>query len=160
MLQFLFQPSILIFVDNIFYPENIPHIWETEEEKNLSIGQLKYNYLQIARFKFQGKVFINRDTQNPIRVSRDGIMEWWRKSRKREHIISVQLLDFFLETGIFIGENSDYKNRPEIEGARLFESACNINGKSFKVIITIRKGINDIAKFRYYTLHYLQLLLK
>jgi len=75
-----------------------------KEEKSLSIGQLKYCYLQIARQKFQGKVFTNKDTQSPIRVSRDGIMEWWRKSKKREHIISVQLLDFFLENGIFIGK--------------------------------------------------------
>ena len=78
-------------------------------------------------------------------------MEWWRKSRKREHIISVQLLDFFLENGILIGESPDYKNRPEIEGASLFESACKVNGKSFKVILTIRKGVDDMAKFRYYT---------
>jgi hypothetical protein len=130
----------------------VPEIWETEEEKTLSIGQLKYHYLRIARQKFQGKVFINKDTQNPIRVSRDGIMEWWRKSRKREHIISVQVLDFFLENGKLIGESPDYKNRPEIEGASLFESACKVNGKSFRVIITIRKGVDDIAKFRYYTL--------
>jgi len=130
----------------------IPEIWEPEEEKPLSIGQLKHCYLQIARRKFQGKVFINKDTQNPIRVSRDGIMEWWRKSRKREHIISVHLLDYFLENGILIGENPDYRNRPEIEGVSLFESACKVNGKSFKVIITIRKGVDDIAKFRYYTL--------
>jgi hypothetical protein len=73
-------------------------IWETEEDKPLSIGQLKYKYLQIARQKFQGKVFINKDTGNPIRVSRDGIMEWWKKSRRREHIISVQSLDFFWKT--------------------------------------------------------------
>jgi len=79
-------------------------------------------------------------------------MEWWRKSRKREHIISVQLLDFFLENGIFMGESPDYKNRPEIEGAIEYESACKVNGKSFRVIITVRKGVDDIAKFRYYTL--------
>ena len=139
---------ILLFVDS----PQIPEIWETEEEKPFSIGQLKYHYLQIARQRFQGKVFTNKDTQNPIRVSRDGIMEWWRKSRKREHIISVQLLDFFLENGKFIGTHPDYKNRPEIEGASLFESACKVNGKSFQVIITIRKGVDDIAKFRYYTL--------
>jgi len=131
---------------------NIPEIWETEEDKKFSIGQLKYHYLQIAKQRFQKKIFTNKDTQNPIRVSRDGLMEWWRKSRKREHIISVQLLDFFLENGIFIGENPDYKNRPEIEGVNQFESVCKVNGKSFKVIITVRKGINDIAKFRYYTL--------
>jgi len=135
----------------------IPEIWETEEEKGLSIGQLKYCYLQIARQRFQGKVFTNKNTENPIRVSRDGIMEWWRKCRRREHIISVQLLDFFLENGIFIGESPDYKNRPEIEGASLFESVCKVNGKLYKVIITIRKGIDDIAKFRYYTLRNIQL---
>jgi hypothetical protein len=85
-------------------------------------------------------------------------MEWWRKSRKREHIISVQLLDYFLENGIFIEENPDYKNRPEIEGASLYESACNVNGKSFRVIVTIRKGVDDIAKFRYYTLQNVKFL--
>ena len=136
----------------------IPEIWETEKEKSLSIGQLKYSNLQIARQKFQGKVFTNKDTQSPIRVSRDGIMEWWRKSRRREHIISVQLLDFFLENGIFIGDSPDYKNRPEIEGASFFESACKVNGILFKVIITIRKGVDDIAKFRYYTLKSIKLL--
>ena len=135
-----------------FNEAEAPEIWEKEEEKSLSIGQLKYSYLQLARQKFQGKVFTNKDTQNPIRVSRDGLMEWWRKSRKREHIISVQLLDFFLENGIFIGESPDYKNRPEIEGASTFESACKVNGVLFRVIITIRKGVDDIAKFRHYTL--------
>ena len=145
-------------MENESQESNIPEIWELEEEKPLSIGQLKYRYLQIARQKFQGKVFTNKDTQNPIRVSRDGIMEWWRKSRKREHIVSVQVLDFFLENGIFIEESPDYKNRPEIEGASLFESGCKVNGKSYKVIITIRKGVDDIAKFRYYTLKNVRLL--
>jgi len=136
---------------------SIPEIWITEEEESLSIGQLKFCYLQIARQRFQGKVFINKDTQNPIKVSRDGINEWWRKSRRREHIVSVQLLDFFLENGIFIGESPDYKNRPEIEGASQFESVCKVNGNLYKVIITIRKGVDDIAKLRYYTLKNIQL---
>jgi len=139
-------------VENKPEEAHIPEIWEAEEEKVLSIGQLKYRYLQIARQKFQGKIFTNKDTQSPIRVSRDGIMEWWRKSRKREQIISIQLLDFFLENGIFIRESPDYKNRPEIEGASEYESICNVNGKLFKVIIIVRKGVDDIAKFRYYTL--------
>ena len=136
----------------------MPEISETEEEKRLSIGQLKYCYLQFAKQNFQGKVFTNKDTQNPIRVSRDGIMEWWRKSRKREHIISIQLLDYFLENGVFIRESPDYKNRPEIEGASFFESTCKVNGISFKAIITIRKGVDDMAKFRYYTLKNVKLL--
>jgi hypothetical protein len=130
----------------------IPDIWEAEEEKSLSVGQLKYKYLQLTREKYQGKVFTNKDTKNPIRVSRDGINEWWRKSRKREHIISVQILDFFLENGVFVSESPDYKNRPEIEGASIYESACQVNGVLFKVVLTVRKGVDDIGKFRYYTL--------
>jgi hypothetical protein len=135
----------------------IPEIWETEEEKPLSIGALKYKYLQFAKQKFQGKVYTNKNTQIPIRISRDGISEWWRKSKKRDHVISVQALDFFLENGIFIEENPDYKNRPEIEGASIYESTCKVNGVLYKVILTIRKGVDDIAKFRYYTLKNIKL---
>ena len=130
----------------------IPEIWETGEDKILSTGKLKYRYLQTAKQNFQGKVFINKNTKNPIRVSKDGIMEWWRKSKRRVHIISVQLLDFFLENAVFVEESPDYKNRPEIESASQFESVCMVNDIFFKVIITIRKGVDDIAKFRYYTL--------
>jgi len=145
-------------MENQLVEIQIPEIWEKENEKILSVGQLKYNYLQFARQIFQGKIFKNKNTQNLIRVSRDGIMEWWRKSRKREHIISVQLLDYFLENGLFVEENPDYKKRPEIESASIYESECKINGKLFKVIITIRKGIDNIAKFRYYTLKNVKLI--
>jgi hypothetical protein len=131
---------------------SIPEIGETEEEKGLSIGQLKYCYQQIVRRRFQGKVFINKDTGRPIRVSKDGIMEWWRKSRRREHIISVQLLDFFLENGILIEENPDYLGRKKIVSASQFESNCKINGKLYRAIITTRKALYDIDKFRYFSL--------
>jgi hypothetical protein len=132
--------------------EQVPEIWETEEDKGLSIGQLKFRCLQIAKQKFQGRVFTNKDTEKPIRVSKDGIMEWWRKSRKREHILSVQLLDFFLENGNFICENPDYLSRKKILSASQFESICRINGKLYKVTITTRKAIYDIDKLRYFVL--------
>ena len=74
-----------------------------------------------------------------------------------KHIIS-NLLCEFLENGIFIKENPDYKNRPEILGANFCESACKVNGLPFRVIITVRKGVNDIAKFRYYTLKNIKFL--
>ena len=131
---------------------NIPEIWEAEEEKHLSIGQLKHRYLQIAKQKFQGKLFINNDTEKPVKVSADGLMEWWRKSRRREHIISVQLLDFFLENGTFIEENPDYLGRPKIISASRFESGCHINGKRFKVMLMTRKAIYDTDKMRYFTI--------
>jgi len=130
----------------------IPEIWETEKDKWLSIGKLKYHYLQIAKQRFQGKVFTNKNTGKPIRISKDGIMEWWSKSRKREHIISVQLLDFFLENAIFTGENPDYLGRRKIIGVSHFEIKCIINGKLFLVIITTRKAIYDIDKLKYYSL--------
>jgi hypothetical protein len=139
-------------VDNKSGEKQIPEIGETEEEKELSIGQLKYRYQQIARQRFQGKVFINKDTGRPIRVSKDGIMEWWRKSRRREHIILVQLLDFFLENGTFIEENPDYLGRKKIISASQFESCCKINGKLYRVILTTRKALYDIDKFRYFFL--------
>ena len=130
----------------------IPEIWETEEDKCLTIGQLKYNYQQIAKQKFQGKIFNNKSSKKPIRVSADGVMEWWRRSRRREHIISVQLLDFFLENGIFIEESPDYLNRQKIISASQFKSICKINGKLYKVILTTRKAIYDTDKFRYFSL--------
>ena len=58
----------------------------------------------------------------------------------------------------FQGKTFINKNRPEIESASLFESACKVNGKYFRVIITIRKGVDNIAKFRYYTLKNIRLL--
>jgi hypothetical protein len=132
----------------------IPEIWEAEEEKSLSIGQLKHRYLQLARQKFQGKVFINKDTKEPIKVSKDGIMEWWRKSRRREHIISVQLLDFFLENASFIEESPDYLGRPKIISASHFKSNCKINGKLFNIVLTTRRAIYDTDKLKYFSLKY------
>ena len=56
-----------MFVKDKLHTEKIPEIWTREEEKSLAIGQLKYHYLQIARQKFQGKVFINNDKKSRIR---------------------------------------------------------------------------------------------
>jgi hypothetical protein len=79
-------------------------------------------------------------------------MEWWRKSRRREHIISIKLLHVFLKNAIFTGDAPDYKGRQEIENMSRFETGCKINGKPYRVVITTRKAVNDIDKFRYYAL--------
>ena len=52
-----------MFVESKPEETPIPEIWETEEERELTIGQLKYCYLQIARQRFQGKVFTNKDNK-------------------------------------------------------------------------------------------------
>jgi len=139
-------------VSNTFDEADVPEIWEKEEEKTLSIGQLKYCYLQIARQKFQGNIYTNKSTKKPIRVSKEGIMEWWKKSRKREHIVAVQALDWFLENAAFIEENPDYMGRNKIISASIFDGMCKVNGKLFGVIITTRRAIYDIDKFRYFAL--------
>jgi hypothetical protein len=130
----------------------IPEIRETEGEKALSVGQLKHACLKFAKQTFQGKTFVNKDTGKLIRVSQDGIMEWWRKSKKRDHVVSIKLLNFFLENALFQGDAPDYKNRPEIESISRFETSCKVNGKLYKVVITTRKAVDDIDKLRYYAL--------
>jgi hypothetical protein len=143
---------MLILVDNSLNEAGIPEVWETGEEKQLSIGQLKHRYLQLAKQNFQGKVFTNKDTGKPVRVSQDGLMEWWKKSRKREHIIAVKLLDIFLETGVFKSEAPDYQDRWAIEGANRFETECKVNGRPYTVHLVTRKAFNSPDKFRFFTL--------
>jgi hypothetical protein len=51
---------MLVFMGNGGQETQIPEIWETDEEKRLSVGQLKYECLQAAKQDFQGKIFINK----------------------------------------------------------------------------------------------------
>jgi hypothetical protein len=139
-------------MEDCLQSQEIVKIWETAEEKQLPLGQLKYSHLQFAKEHFQGHVFINQNTGRPIRVSKDGIMEWWKKARRREHIISIKLLNFFLENAALKKDNSDYKNRPEIERASLFECECLINNIQYQALITTRKAVTDIDKLRYYSI--------
>jgi hypothetical protein len=143
---------MLISVENTLSEAEIPAISETAEEKGLSIGQLKHRCLQYAKQAFQGKIFVNKDTGKPIRVSRDGLMDWWKKSRKREHIIAVSLLDKFLENAVFKGDSPDYKGRPAIEGVSRFETQCKVNEKTYQVNVVTRKAFNSLDKFRFFTL--------
>jgi hypothetical protein len=85
------------FMENHPQENGIPEIWETEEEKMLSLADLKRKYLDHAKNHFQGRVFFNTNTGKLIKVSSDSLREWWVKSRRREQVISMQILDFFLE---------------------------------------------------------------
>jgi len=152
ILPFIAYFCMLLSVDNNLECNQAPEIWITDDENHLSIGELKYRYLQTAKQNFQGKIFTNKGTGKPIKVSKDGIMEWWRKSRRREHIVSVRLLDFFLENANLIDESPDYLGRAKIASASRLESLCKINGKPYAVLITTRKAVFDIDKFRYFAL--------
>jgi hypothetical protein len=74
-------------------------------------------YLQFAKQNFQGKGFKNQNTGKPIKVAGDSIREWWVKSRRREHIVSIQVLDVFPENSILLETNPDYRDRSYIESS-------------------------------------------
>jgi hypothetical protein len=131
----------------------IPEIWETEEEKELSVGGLKQKYFNLARNRFirtPPVVVINKDKNWPIEFSRRVISEWRIKSRTRERILSIQLLDVMTEGAKFLRTTRDTKNTPGIENVSYFENRCRINGNMFKIAITVKMQKTSGRKFAYY----------
>ena len=131
----------------------IPEIWETEEEKKLSIGDLKQNYLVFAQKQFIKTppiVIFNKDRNWPIELSRRVLSEWRIKSRTRERILSIQLLDTMIEGAKFLQTVEDSKHTPGIESVSYFENQCRINGRLFKISITIKKQVLFNRRFAYY----------
>jgi hypothetical protein len=130
----------------------IPEIWETEEDKFLSIGDLKKKYFAFAKNNFirnSPLVVVNKDTNWSIALSGRVISEWRTKSRTRERILSIQLLDIMIQGATFIETVNDTKNS-EIESVSYFENACKINGKLFKINITVKKQKYLDRRFAYY----------
>jgi hypothetical protein len=76
-------------------------ITENEWEKTLSIIQLRKECLEYARRNFQGKTYTNLSTGREIQVSNQGLGEWKMKSKTREQVLSIRILDQMLENAIF-----------------------------------------------------------
>jgi len=117
-------------------------IWETKEEKKLSVGNLKHKYFVFAKNRFVQNppvIVINKDTNWPIELSNRVISEWRTKSRTRERILSIQLLDVMIESAKFLKTEKDTKNTSGIESVSYFDNRCYINGKLFKINITVKK---------------------
>ena len=130
-----------------------PEIWEAEEEKTLSIGGLKQKYLVFAQRQFIKNppiVIFNKDRNWPIELSRRVISEWRIKSRTRERILSIQLLDTMIEGARFLQTVEDTKHTPGIESVSYFENQCRINGRLYKINITVKKQILFNRRFVYY----------
>ena len=145
--------SMLRFVENNLNEAQIPEIWETEEEKKLSNGYLKQKYLSIAQNKFIRNppvVIVNKDKSWHIELSRRVVSEWRTKSRTRERILSIQLLDTMIEGAKFLNTTKDIKNTPGIESVSYFENQCKINGGLFKINITVKKQKSQNRRFAYY----------
>jgi len=72
------------------------------------------------------------------------------KSRTRERIISIQLLDTMIEGAKFLKTVEDTKGTFGIESVSYFENQCKINGKVFKINITVKQQKSPKRRFAYY----------
>jgi len=133
--------------------EQVPEIWETEKDKKLSTFDLKTKYKIYLQSHFQGKQYLNKDMGVLISVSSDCVRQWVKKSRTREKLILIQILDFLLENSRYVGSPiPDRKNRAEIEHYKHFHQSVFISGKKYNVILKIVKPVNQPHKFYYYSL--------
>jgi len=140
---------MLVLVESRLREAQIPEIWETDEEKSLTVDGLRRFYKEFARKYFRRHPYTNKDTGWKIRVSDQGIGEI-RKFRKREHIILVRILEKILEDSTLLNTVPDSKNKPGIESVSYFEYACKVNGKLYSVKLTVKKAYNDDVRFFYY----------
>jgi hypothetical protein len=131
----------------------IPEIWETEEDKKLTTFDLKTKYKIYLQTHFQGKQYFNKDTGVLISVSSDCVRQWVKKSRTREKIMLIQVLDFLLENGKYEGSPvSDRKKRTEIEHFKHLHHPVIINGFKYNVILKVIKPVNQPHKFYFCSL--------
>jgi len=131
----------------------IPEIWETEEDKKLSTFDLKTKYKIYLQTNFQGKKYFNKDMGVLISVSSDCVRQWVTKSRTREKIILIQVLNFLLENSKYEGQSvPDRKERAEIEHFKYLHHPVIINGLKYNVILKIIKPVNQTHKFYFCSL--------
>ena len=131
----------------------IPEIWETEEEKALSVRELKNLNFTWALKYLRGRSFVNRSINKAITVSRDGLGEWKTVTKSREQAISIKILSKLLESAAFWKEEPPKNGDPNIEKIIYFRQKCKINGNMYVAIITI-KVYRSQTYYKYYH-HYL-----
>ncbi|GHV76794.1 hypothetical protein AGMMS49942_16150 [Spirochaetia bacterium] len=144
---------MLLFVENSSPEQEIPEISETGEEKALSDKELKTACFNFARRHFQGKAFRNKSTNQNITVSRGGLGEWKTKTRSRDQIVSIKILDKLLIHGTYWKDADDTEEDPNIDKYLYFRQNCKINSTEYTAIITIRVYKQD-KRHKYYH-HYL-----
>jgi len=128
-------------------------ITESDHEKSLTFHDFKRYCYDYARKHFQGKTFTNKASGFDIVVSKDGLGEWKSKSKSREQVLSVKILDKLLENCIFDHDAQDKFLRKNIEKVSYFTNQCEINNKKYEAVITVRKVKNYAYKYYH---HYLE----
>jgi hypothetical protein len=118
-------------------PQSI--IIETDAERKLSLNDLRKERLHYVQEHFQGKMFTNKSTGREIKVSREGIGEWKMKSKTREQVVSIKILDRLLEDSTLDHDSPDEKGRQNIENFSYFTRRCMVNETPYMAIITVKK---------------------
>jgi hypothetical protein len=127
-------------------------ITETDQEKRLTDRELKRECFLFARGNFQGKLFNNTDTGRDILVSRDGLDEWYNKTKSRDQALSIKRLDNLLENGKLIDQSGDNYKRQYVEGFVYLSAPCKVNGTDYNAIISVKQTKNNPDKFYHYYL--------
>jgi len=142
---------MLLIVKESLQSAKEAEIWETEEDKQLSVNKLKEKYIEYARSHFiktPHVVVVNQHTHWEIQITGQVIKEWRQKSRTRPRIIVIQLLDKMIETAQLINTEKDRHSTPGIASVSEFENHCMIGGKPFKIRITVKQQAG--RRFIYY----------
>ncbi|MGI5173132.1 hypothetical protein H0R92_05975 [Treponema sp. OMZ 840] len=132
------------------YEQN--RIVETAEDKALDNAALKDKYMNYAKAHFQGNSYHNIDTDTDIRVSRDILGEWKSKTKTREQILSMQILDKLIESAVETNAVDDKENRRNIESVKYFETGLSVEDKTYKAHLTARKVQDSTTKAYHYYL--------
>jgi len=119
-----------------------PEIWETADDKLLSVNKLKEKNVEYARTHFiktPHLVIENQETKWKIEITSQVIKEWRQKSRTRPRIMAIRLLDVMIKTAVLIKTGNDNKQTPYIDSVSEFENWCMIEGNLYKIRIIVKK---------------------
>ena len=127
-------------------------VTEADHEKRLTDRELKRKCFMYAREKFQGRFFKNTDTGRDILVSRDGLDEWYNKTKSRDQALSIKILDNLLENGRVIDQSGDNYKRQYVEGFIYLSASCTVNETDYSAVITVKQTKDNPDKFYHYYL--------
>ena len=127
-------------------------IVENDHEKRLTDRELKKECFLYARENFQGKLFKNAYTGRDILVSRDGLDEWYNKTKSRDQALSIKRLDKLLENGRLSDRSDDNYKRQYVEGFIYLSASCKVSGTDYNAVITVKQTKDNPDKFYHYYL--------
>ena len=130
------------YMETALKEAQIPAIWETDDDKLLSVNKLKEKNIEYARSHFiktPNLTVENQETKWKIEITTQVIKEWRQKSRTRPRVMAIRLLDVMIKTAVLVKTESDNKQTQDIESVSEFENWCMIEGNLYKIRIVVKK---------------------